>query len=327
MEHVLNMHITTAIEKSQRIRNDMDKVLFGQDHIKDQLLACFLSGGHVLIEGVPGTGKTQLAMALSHLTSCSFSRIQFTPEIGSADLLGQNIYHPELEDYQFHAGPIFTDIFMGDEINRTPPQTQAALLEAMQEKTISVGGTQQQLSKIFFVMATQNPVEYEATFPLPEAQRDRFQMRVDIGFPNEAEEKAIVDSYADGVRLHDQILQELEPVVSLLEMYDIRYIAKHKVDVPEDIRNTIVKVINTSREDARIKIGASSRGSIALLDSSRAFALMRGRDHVTCQDLADSIVPTLIHRVVMANGESAEPLLERVAEHVARNEGFLRGSV
>ncbi len=316
------MALATAMEKCRRIRSELDRVLVGQDDVKDRLLACFISGGHALIQGVPGTGKTLLAMALSRLSQCSFDRIQFTPEVSPAELLGRSVYSEELQDYQFHAGPIFTDIFMGDEINRTPPQTQAALLEAMQERAVSIGGEQRALSKIFFVMATQNPLEYEATYPLPEAQCDRFQMQIDINFSRKEEERAIIDAYADGSRLHEQVLATLEPVMSLSEIHDVRRLVKTEIAISDQLRDVIAQVVETTREDGEVRMGASTRGSIAMLDSARAFALLRGREHVDAKDLADTIVPTLVHRVVMVGDAGPRPFLRRIARSVANNEPF-----
>jgi MoxR-like ATPase len=192
----------------------------------------------------------------------------------------------------------------------------------MQERTVSVGGIQRELSKIFFVVATQNPIEYEATFPLPEAQRDRFQMQIDIDFPTEDEERAIVDSYADGSRLHEEVLETMKPVMSLAEIHEIRSVVKNDIKVNEDIRKIIVQVVNTTREDVDVRIGASSRGSIAMLDSARGFALLRGRDHVIPDDLRDSIVPTLIHRVVMAGDAEPRLMLEAIARRVTADGEF-----
>src|SRR6185436_10879989 len=187
----------------QQVRVQLDRVILGQAKVKEHLLVCLLAGGHALLEGVPGTGKTLLGLTLAKLLGCRFRRIQFTPDLMPVDLLGTNVFNPQSQTFDFHAGPIFTDILLADEVNRTPPRTQSALLEAMQEKAATIDGTRRPISDVFLVIATQNPIEFEGTYPLPEAQRDRFLLKITIDYPKAEEEAGILEAYAGGNRLHE----------------------------------------------------------------------------------------------------------------------------
>jgi MoxR-like ATPase len=182
----------------QQVRAQLDRVILGQAKVKEHLLVCLLAGGHALLEGVPGTGKTLLGLTLAKLLGCRFRRIQFTPDLMPVDLLGTNVFNPQTQTFDFHAGPIFTDILLADEVNRTPPRTQSALLEAMQEKAATIDGTRHPISDVFLVIATQNPIEFEGTYPLPEAQRDRFLLKITIDYPKMEEEAGILEAYAGG---------------------------------------------------------------------------------------------------------------------------------
>src|SRR5712691_2821304 len=200
------------------LRKQLDGVILGQDRVKALAITSLVAGGHMLLEGVPGTGKTLLVLALARLLGCQFRRIQFTPDLMPADLLGANIFNQKTQDFTFMAGPIFTDILLADEINRTPPRTQAALLESMQEGAVTTDGVRRRISPVFTVFATQNPVEFEGTYPLPEAQRDRFMMKIEIGYPEAADEARMLQAYASGQRLHDEIVGSLQPVISGQEL-------------------------------------------------------------------------------------------------------------
>src|SRR5689334_14081483 len=200
--------------KLSRVRDGLERVILGQNRVKEQLLVCLLAGGHALLEGVPGTGKTLLGLTLARLVGCRFRRIQFTPDLMPVDLLGTNVFNPQSQAFDFHAGPIFTDILLADEINRTPPRTQSALLEAMQEKAATIDGTRHAISDVFLVLATQNPIEFEGTYPLPEAQRDRFLLKITIEYPQVEEEAGILEAYAAGNRLHETPASALSPVLS-----------------------------------------------------------------------------------------------------------------
>src|SRR5438046_2222110 len=204
------------------LRQQLDRVILGQERVKTLAITCLLAGGHMLLEGVPGTGKTLLSLALSKLLGCRFRRIQFTPDLMPADLTGANVFNQKQEEFVFRPGPIFTDILLADEINRTPPRTQAALLESMQENAVTIDGVRYRVSPVFTVFATQNPVEFEGTYPLPEAQRDRFLFKINIEFPEADDESRMLEAYAQGKRLHDETVASLQPVVSGEELLAAR---------------------------------------------------------------------------------------------------------
>src|ERR1051325_6904586 len=201
-----------------QLREQLDGVILGQDRVKALAITTLVAGGHMLLEGVPGTGKTLLSLALARLLGCRFRRIQFTPDLMPADLVGANVFNQKSEEFAFRPGPIFTDVLLADEINRTPPRTQAALLEAMQENAATVDGVRYRVSPVFTVFATQNPVEFEGTYPLPEAQRDRFLMKVTIDFPEADDESRMLTAYAEGRRLHDDIVATLTPGIAAEEV-------------------------------------------------------------------------------------------------------------
>ncbi|MEM8962097.1 MAG: MoxR family ATPase [Acidobacteriota bacterium] len=302
------------------LRTRLDRVVLGQNEVKDQLLVCLLTGGHALLEGVPGTGKTLLALSLARLLDCRFKRIQFTPDLMPADLLGTNIFDQKERDFVFRPGPIFTDVLLADEINRTPPRTQAALLEAMQEKSVTIDGQRRVVSPVFTVLATQNPVEFEGTYPLPEAQRDRFLMKIAIDYPNADEEVAILESYASGRRLHDDALAELTPVMNPDTLYAARAQAA-AITVERDLLAYIHALVAATRDHEWVQIGAGPRASLALLETSRARALLAGRDFVTPDDVKAMTGAVLIHRLILEpeaemEGVSVDDLLERLFAQV-----------
>src|SRR4051794_35170817 len=203
-------HMQTIADVAERfaaLRQELDRVIIGQERVKMLAIASLVAGGHMLLEGAPGTGKTLLSLALSRLLGCRFRRIQFTPDLMPADLLGANVFNQKTQEFAFRPGPVFTDVLLADEINRTPPRTQSALLESMQENAVTVDGTRYRVSPVFTVFATQNPVEFEGTYPLPEAQRDRFMLKINIGFPEPADETRMLESYASGRRLHDDAVE------------------------------------------------------------------------------------------------------------------------
>jgi len=293
----------------------------GQDRVKEQLLVCLLAGGHALLEGVPGTAKTLLALTLSRLIGCRFRRIQFTPDLMPADLLGTSIYNQKTQEFEFHPGPIFADLLLADEVNRTPPRTQAALLEAMQERAATLDGERREISPVFTVLATQNPVEFEGTYPLPEAQRDRFLLKIFIDYPRAEEESAMLAAYAAGRRLHDDAVRELTPILTPEELLQSRQVAAQGVRVEEHILGYILGIVTATRSHEAIHIGAGPRASLALLESSRALALLRGRDFVTPDDVKELAAPVLDHRVILTpesemEGTSLPDLLRQIFEKV-----------
>ena len=303
------------------LREGMDKVILGQTKVKEQVLVCLLAGGHTLLEGVPGTGKTLLALTMARLLGCRFKRIQFTPDLMPGDLLGTNVYSPKKNEFEFHAGPIFTDLLLADEINRTPPKTQSALLEAMQEKSVTIDGVHYPISPVFLVFATQNPVEFEGTYPLPEAQRDRFLLKISIAYPALDDELKMMESYVRGRRLHDQVIHTLEPIMSIEDLVEMRMTVNSAIKVENNLLNYILRIVTATRQDDSVQIGAGPRASLALLDSSRALALLRGRDFITPDDIKEMASPVLIHRVTLSpeaemEGTVLDDVLRRIFEKV-----------
>src|SRR5258708_7804431 len=263
------------------LRLQLDRVILGQDRVKTLAITCLLAGGHVLLEGVPGTGETLLALALARLLGCRFRRIQFTPDLMPADLLGANIFNQKAEEFVFRGGPVFTDLLLADEINRTPPRTQAALLESMQENAVTIDGVRYVISPVFTVFATQNPVEFEGTYPLPEAQRDRFMMKINIDFPEAGDETRMLEAYAAGRRLHDDMVAELMPVISAEELHEARRAVATLVRVEPHIIKYIQEIVSKTRHDDSVQIGAGPRASLALPESSRAMSALAGADFIT----------------------------------------------
>jgi MoxR-like ATPase len=308
-------------ERWRLLRERLDTVIVGQDAVKERTLACVLAGGHLLLEGVPGTGKTLLALGLARLLGCRFRRVQFTPDLMPADLLGTSIFSQKTQQFEFRPGPIFTDVLLADEVNRTPPRTQAALLECMQENAATVDGTRYRISKVFTVLATQNPVEFEGTYPLPEAQRDRFLMKVAIDYPALAEEAQVVEAYASGRRLHETAVAALAPVTTPDELAECRQVVASAVRVEPGVQRYILDVVGATRKNEAVQIGAGPRASLALLDCARARAAILGRDFVTPEDVKTQAEAVLAHRVTLApeaemEGTQLGDLLRRVFETV-----------
>jgi MoxR-like ATPase len=280
------------------ISDSISEVIFGQDDVVQQLLTCLLAGGHVLIEGVPGLGKTLLARVLAKLIDAEYKRIQFTPDLLPSDITGTNVFNLQRGDFQFHHGPVFTDILLADEINRTPPKSQSALLEAMEERQVSVDGTRHRLSDMFFVMATQNPIEYEGTYPLPETQLDRFMMKINITYPPSAAEFSLLKNYAQGIDL-----QDLDAVVPfhILNKSDLSVFRKAltNVTVQDDVLEYMRHLVDKTRDTMYVQLGGSPRSSVALLKASRAFAAIRGSGFITPDHVKAMALPVLRHRIIL----------------------------
>ncbi len=265
------------------------------------LLAAILSGGHVLIEGVPGTGKTQMVKTLAGLLGGEFSRIQFTPDLLPSDITGSMIYNMKESSFQTLKGPIFTNVLLADEINRTPAKTQAALLEAMEEKQVTIQGETYQLPEAFFVAATQNPIEFEGTYPLPEAQQDRFLFKLIIGFPEFDEEKLVLQSVLEGRMEAGSIMQAL----SLEDFLSIRKNIE-RVALSQDILDYVVRIVRKTREAESIRFGASTRAAISIGKAGRAWAYLAGRDYVTPDDIKMVSKPALRHRIQLSPNAELE---------------------
>jgi len=289
------MNIAEAKEKINLIRDNIGKVIVGKDETVRNVLICLIADGHVLLEDLPGTGKTMLAKSLSQSVNAKFSRIQFTPDLLPADIIGLNVYNRATEKFNFIQGPIITNILLADEINRATPRTQSALLEAMQERQVTVDGVSRKLESPFFVIATQNPVETAGTFPLPEAELDRFMMELTLGNLTLEEEVKMLNRFEN-----DEPLETLGNVVEAEDIIEIRSLLK-EVKIHQDLIKYIARVCEVTRADSGTYMGVSPRGTLALLKASKTSALIDGRDYVLPDDIKNLIVPVLMHRILFIN--------------------------
>ncbi len=272
---------------------NVERVIFGKHHEVELALVALLCRGHILVEDVPGTGKTVLAKAIARSLGCSFRRIQFTPDLLPSDVTGVSIYNQRTTAFEFRPGPVISQIVLADEINRATPKTQSALLEAMEEHQVTVDGTTYPLPEPFLVMATQNPIEYEGTFPLPEAQLDRFFIRLQLGYPKEHEEVAIIDAQRV---IHP--LETLGQVMSADELVKAQHYARD-IHMAEGLKNYVVSIVSATRSHPDVYLGASPRGSLALARAAQAYAAMHGRDYVLPDDVKALAAPTLSHRIIL----------------------------
>ena len=279
----------------EHIRTELGKVVVGQDAVVEQVLVALLAEGHALIEGVPGTAKTLLVKTLARIVGADFGRIQFTPDLMPSDITGTNVFNVATTAFTLRRGPVFTDVLLADEINRTPPKTQAALLEAMEERQVTIDGEVHRLSPLFTVLATENPIEYEGTYPLPEAQLDRFLLKIVIGYPTLEEEARIVSNWDEGfnARRLDQIdLRPLAPEAIPQCRAEVR-----SSRMEPGVQRYVVQIIRRTREHPAVAYGASPRAAVALLLCSKALAAMRGREFATPDDVRDIARPVLRHRI------------------------------
>lgn len=280
------------------ILNELRKTIVGQDEVIEQILVAIFAEGHSLLEGVPGTAKTLMVKTLAEIIGARFSRIQFTPDLMPSDITGTNVFNMRTSEFTLRHGPIFTDILLADEINRTPPKTQSALLEAMEERQTTIDGERYQLSPIFTVLATENPIEYEGTYPLPEAQLDRFLIKILIGYPDEADEREIVSRWDAGFNSRRLEAVNIQPLPDAAAISHCRAEIRATRMEP-GVQNYIVEIVRKTREHTSILYGASPRASISLLLCSKALAAIRGRDFATPDDVRDIAVPVLRHRLAL----------------------------
>ena len=299
----------TVAASTAHIRRELARVVVGQDAVIEQILVALLAEGHALVEGVPGTAKTLIVKTLARIVGADFNRIQFTPDLMPSDITGTNVFNTQSATFALRRGAIFTDVLLADEINRTPPKTQAALLEAMEERQVTIDGETHALSPLFTVLATENPVEYEGTYPLPEAQLDRFLLKILIGYPSIEEEQAIVARWNDGFNARRLDAVSLEPLPEGDAVAAARAEVR-RVRVEPGVQRYIVEIIARTRNLPSVAYGASPRASVALLLCTKALAAIRGRDYATPDDVRDIAPPVLRHRLSLraeAELEGATP--------------------
>ncbi len=301
------------IERVERVREAVGQAFIGQTDVLDQILIALLAGGHVLIEGVPGLGKTLLVRALAQALELDYARVQFTPDLMPSDVSGHAVYDPKTESFKIRRGPVFTNLLLADEINRAPAKTQSALLEVMQEGQVTIEGKGFALTPPFLTLATQNPVEQEGTYPLPEAQLDRFLLKVLIDYPQLEDEKAMVQSITTGRTASDFNLSQVPRVLNGAEVVELQQ-AVAAITVDPQVIDYAVRIVAATRKWPGIALGAGPRGSIALVRAARAQAVLAGRDFVTPDDVREIAKPALRHRIALApelqiEGQSADDAL------------------
>ena len=276
------------------VLDEVERAVVGKRDALELVLLGLLADGHVLLDDYPGLAKTLIARSFARVTSLGFARVQFTPDLMPSDVTGSSIYNQRLGDFEFRPGPVFTNLLLGDEINRSPPKTQAALLEAMQERQVTIDGVTRPLERPFLVVATQNPIEFEGTYPLPEAQLDRFLLRLSVGYPSAEAEWRMLERRLE--RAADEV--ELVPVATPADVLAMQR-AIEQVHVASSIGRYIVELVSATRTSPRVQVGSSPRGSLALLKVARAKAALAGRDFVTPEDVKAVAVPTLAHRLIL----------------------------
>jgi len=307
------MEISGIAAMAKKIKENIEKVIIGRSSELELIVCALIAGGHVLLDDVPGTGKTVTAKALARSVDCRFSRIQFTPDLLPSDVTGMSVFNQKEFCFEFREGPAFTNVLLADEINRATPRTQSALLECMEERQITTDGVTRKLAEPFFVIATQNPVETSGTFPLPEAQLDRFLMRIKQGYPDTEGELAILDRF-----INDDPLASIEPVASAADIVDAQR-SYQSVLVSEPVRRYIVALTEATRVLTDVTLGVSPRGMLWLMRASQALAAVSGRDYVLPDDVKKLAVPVFAHRLVSRSGYGGAARTEAIIAEVVRN--------
>lgn len=320
MENLQPIHteINSISNLLEEVQNRIQKIIVGQHQMVELIIAGLLADGHILIEGVPGVAKTLTAKLVAKLIDAQFSRIQFTPDLMPSDVLGTSVFNPQTASFQFKQGPIFSNMILIDEINRSPAKTQAALFEVMEEKQVTIDGETHMMTPPFMVIATQNPIEHEGTYRLPEAQLDRFLMKIQVGYPSLNEEIQILEMH------HQQkvsnILQNIAPIISSNALANARDLVR-KVHVESNIISFIAQIIHETRNDASLYLGASPRASLALLQIAKAISVIRGRDFIIPEDVLFAVRPVLRHRISLTpekemEGATTDDVLNEILTHI-----------
>ncbi|MBP6625530.1 MAG: MoxR family ATPase [Chitinophagaceae bacterium] len=311
------MDTKAVVNFLEKIKHEIAKLIVGQDHLVESILAVMLSNGHVLLEGVPGVAKTLTAKLIAKTLDIAFSRIQFTPDLMPSDVMGTNVFNPKQVEFEFKPGPIFSNLVLIDEINRAPAKTQAALFEVMEERTITVDGKSHQLSAPFLVIATQNPVEHEGTYALPEAQLDRFSCKIILDYPTELQEVEILQKHHALFDLHHQLHQ----IEAVMKASDFRQLQSEvtQVHIEPKLLAYISRLVQQTRTHPSIILGASPRASVTLLNTSKALAALRGRDFVTPEDIIEMTKPVLRHRISLSaekemEGMSTDDVIQQIVQ-------------
>lgn len=306
--------LSEAVEK---VKKEIAKIIVGQEKMVSYLIAAILSDGHVLIEGVPGVAKTLTAKIMAKIISVDYSRIQFTPDLMPSDILGTSIYNLKLSEFTFKKGPVFSNIVLIDEINRAPAKTQSALFEVMEERQVTLDSVSHSMSKPFIVLATQNPIDQEGTYRLPEAQLDRFLFKIEIDYPNVEEEYTIIKDFHSQNGSND--LTQIQPILSAQDIETYRKIVQ-AIHIDENLIKYIAHIVHNTRNNPSLYLGASPRASLAILTASKAFAAMKGRDFVMPEDIQQAAYPVLCHRIMLTPEKEMEGVAtENVVEDILKS--------
>jgi MoxR-like ATPase len=292
------MDVARANELARHVVDELRKIIVGQDRVLEEIVVALLAGGHALLEGVPGTAKTLMARALALVSGAAFRRIQFTPDLMPSDITGVNIYNTATSQFAFRPGPIFADVVLGDEINRAPAKTQSALLAAMQERQVTIDGVPHEMSSVFTVFATQNPVEFEGTYPLPEAQLDRFMFKILVGYPDERTETTILDNVEAGFNSDNLASANLRVLLDVPTLEELRA-AVRTVLVEPIVRRYVTSIVRATRSMIQLSLGASPRAAVMLMLGAKAQAVVAGRSFVTPDDVKAMALPVLRHRILL----------------------------